>query len=121
MDGSSNGNPGHSSIGSVGRDSYGDVQFILFVYMGIHTNNLMEARVILLALECASKLGWCRIICESDSQVVVSLLNRQHLDGVIWHLALIVDWILNLCASLEFVSFTHVPREWNGVTDCLAK
>lgn len=52
--------------------------------------------------------------------MVVNLLNRRHLDGVSWHLALIVDQILDLCASLES-AFTHIPREWNGVADCLAK
>ncbi|XP_057832730.2 uncharacterized protein LOC131043536 [Cryptomeria japonica] len=121
MDGSSRGNPGHAGIGGVGRDSSTVVQFILSVYMGLHTNNLMEAQAILLALEYASKLGWRRIICEFDSQVVVNLLNRRHLDEVSWHLALIVDQILNLCASLESDSFTHIPRDWNEVADCLAK
>ncbi|XP_057838008.1 uncharacterized protein LOC131048149 [Cryptomeria japonica] len=81
-DDSSRGNLGHAGIGGVGRDSFGDFQFIFSVYMGLHTNNLMEAQAILLALERTSKLGWRMIICESDSQVVVNLLNRRHLDGV---------------------------------------
>lgn len=51
----------------------------------------------------------------------MNLLNRRHLDDVSWHLSLIDEQSLNLCASLEFVTFTHIPREWNGVVDCLAK
>ncbi|XP_059064386.1 uncharacterized protein LOC131856563 [Cryptomeria japonica] len=121
MDGSSCGNHSHAGIGGVGRDSSGDVQFIFFVYTGLHTNNLTEAQAILLALENASKLGWRIIICESDSQIVVNLLNRWHLDGVSWHFVFIVEQILNLFASLESVTFTHIPREWNGLAGCLAK
>ncbi|XP_059066372.1 uncharacterized protein LOC131857689 [Cryptomeria japonica] len=120
-DGSSRGNPGHAGIGGVGRDSSGDVQFIFSEYKGLHTNNLMEAQAILVAMERASQLGWQRIICESDSQVVVNLLKRQYMDNVSWQLALIVEQILTLCASLEHVTFNHIPREWNGVADCLAK
>ncbi|XP_057868067.2 uncharacterized protein LOC131075253 [Cryptomeria japonica] len=120
-DGSSRGNPGHAGIGGVGRDSSGDVQFIFSEYKGLHTNNLMEAQAILVAMERANQLGWRRIICESDSQVVVNLLKRQYMDNVSWQLALIVEQILTLCASLEHVTFNHIPREWNGVADCLAK
>ncbi|XP_057836070.2 uncharacterized protein LOC131046358 [Cryptomeria japonica] len=120
-DGSSRGNPGHAGIGGVGRDSSGDVQFIFSEYKGLHTNNLMEAQAILVAMEWANQLGWRRIICESDSQVVVNLLKRQYMDNVSWQLALIVEQILTLCASLEHVTFNHIPREWNGVADCLAK
>lgn len=36
-------------------------------------------------------------------------------------MALIVEQILTLCASLEHITFNHIPREWNGVADCLAK
>lgn len=91
MNDPSHGNPGHAGIDVVGQYISRDFYFILSIYMGLHTNNLMEARAILLALECASKLRWHRIIWESDSQVVVNLLNRWHLYGVSWHLALIVD------------------------------
>ena len=32
-----------------------------------------------------------------------------------------MDLIHHLSTSLESVSFTHIPREWNSVADCLAK
>ena len=32
-----------------------------------------------------------------------------------------VRQILYLCGALEFISFRHIPREWNKVADCLAK
>lgn len=51
----------------------------------------------------------------------MTLLKRQQLEDATWHLVVIMNQILNLCASLDFVSFCHIPREWNGVVDCLAK
>ena len=38
-----------------------------------------------------------------------------------WHLALVIQQIIQLSNSLDSVSFKHIPREWNGVADCLAK
>ena len=38
-----------------------------------------------------------------------------------WHFALVIQQITQLCHSLDFVSFMHIPYEWNGVADCLAK
>ena len=52
-DGSSKGNPTPAGIGGVGRDSKGDVQFVVSIYKGHHTNNLMEAIAILYAMKNA--------------------------------------------------------------------
>lgn len=120
-DGSSRGNPNPTGIGGVGRDSLGNVQFIFSIYKGNHTNNLMEALALLFAMEQACKRGWRRIICESDSQVVVILLNQMQCTEASWRLLQVVDQILQLSTSLECVSFQHIPKEWNGVADCLAK
>ncbi|XP_059067440.1 uncharacterized protein LOC131858265 [Cryptomeria japonica] len=110
-DGSSRGNPSHA----------GNVQFIFSVYKGLRTKNSMEALVILYVVERRCHLGWRRIICDSNSQVVVNLLNKWTLDDVSWHLASVVKQILNLCASLDSITFNHIPREWDRVADCLAK
>lgn len=120
-DGSSRGNPGHAGISGVGWDSSGTVQFIFSIYKGFNTNNLMEALAILYVVERGCQLGWGGIICDSNSQVVVNLSNRWTLEDFSWRLALVVKQILNLCAYLDFVTFNHNPREWNGVVDCLAK
>lgn len=81
----------------------------------------MEALAIKIAVERGYSLGWRRIICESDSQIVVDMLNNQKLEDVSWHLASVVRQILSLCSFLDSVSFCHIPREWNRVADCLAK
>ncbi|XP_059068873.1 uncharacterized protein LOC131859298 [Cryptomeria japonica] len=121
MDGSSRGNPSPAGIGGIGRDSLGTIHFLFSICKGCHTNNLMEALAILFVVERACDLGWSTLICESDSQVVVNLLTQQHSTDVSWQLSLVVNQILHLCDSLVFVSFKHIPREWNGVADCLTK
>ena len=65
-DGSSRGNPGHAGIGAIGRVSDGDAIFLLSSYKGRHSNNLMEALAIKVAMEKACTLGWRKIVCESD-------------------------------------------------------
>ena len=52
---------------------------------------------------------------------MIRLLNQQYSEVVSWKSALIVDHIHHLSTSLGFVTFTHIPREWNSVADCLAK
>ena len=105
----------------MGKDSKGDVQLVFSIYKGHHTNNLMEVIAILYVLKNACDLGWRRLICKSNSQVVICLLNQQHSKVVSWKLALIADRIHTLCTSLESFTFIHIPREWNIVVDCLAK
>ena len=74
-DGSSRGNPGPTSIGGVVRCSSGDVKFFFSIHKGSYTNNLMEAQTILYVVEQCCLRGWSKVICESDSQVVVNLLS----------------------------------------------
>ena len=65
-DGSSRGNPGHVGIGAIGRSDVGSAVFLFSVYKGKHSNNLMEALAIKVAIEHGSSLGWQNFICESD-------------------------------------------------------
>lgn len=81
----------------------------------------MEGLVILRAIEYACALGWHRIICEFDSQIIVNLLQKQKVAEVNWQLASTVCQILQMCSMLEVVSFAHILREWNRVTKSLAK
>lgn len=64
------------------------------IHKGVQTINLMEGLVILYGLEQAFELGWHRVICESDSQVLVNLLNAQKVVDVSWQLAVVVQHIL---------------------------
>ena len=59
---SSRGNPGHAGIGAIGRGSDGDVVFLLSIYKGQHSNNLMEALAIKIVVERGCSLGWKKIM-----------------------------------------------------------
>ena len=120
-DGSSRGNPSHVGIGAIGRGNDGVVVFMLSIYKGQYSNNLMEALAIKIVVERGCSLGWKEIICEPDSQIVVDMLNKLSWENVNWRLASLAKQTLSLCSSLDSVSFHHIPREWNRVVDCLAK
>lgn len=75
-DGSSRGNPGHASIGGIGRGDDGCAVFFFSIYIGQHSNNLMEALTFKIVVERGYSLGWRNIICELDSQIVVDVLNK---------------------------------------------
>ena len=66
-DGSSRGNPSHAGIGAIGRGNDGGVVFMLSIYKGQHSNNLIEALAIKIGMERRCSLGWKEIICEYDS------------------------------------------------------
>ena len=66
-------------------------------------------------------MGRRRIVCESDSQVLINLLIGQKVVDVNWQLARIVQKKLQISYLMEMVTFSHIPREWNRATDCLAK
>ena len=66
-DGSSRGNPGQASVGGVGRDTNGNVIFMFSIHKGVHSNNVMMQ---------ACSLGWRKIVCELDSQIVVDMINN---------------------------------------------
>ena len=108
-------------MGGIGRDMDGNVIFIFSIHKGVHSNNVMEALAIKLAMERACSLGWRRMVCESDSQIVVDMINNQRVDDSSWQIASLVREILHLSSFLDGISFCHIPREWNGVADVLAK
>ena len=74
-------------MGGIGRDMDGNVIFIFYVHKGVHSNNVMEALAIKLAMERACSLGWRRMVCESDSQIVVYMINNQRVDDSSWKIA----------------------------------
>lgn len=78
--GSSRGNPRHAKIGGVGRDCLGKVVFLFSIYKGQQANNFMEGLALLYALERAYALGWRKVICESDSWIIINFLIEKVTD-----------------------------------------
>lgn len=95
--------------------------FIFSANEGVQTVNRMEGLAILYALKRAYALGWRKVICEADSQILVNLLLQRKMSEVSWQLSVLVQQILQVSSVMDSVSFTHIPREWNRAADCLAK
>lgn len=51
----------------------------------------------------------------------MDILNSKSLENVSWQLAALIRQNLHLCKSLDSISFYYIPREWNRVSDHLAK
>ncbi len=79
-DGSSHGNPRQAGVGEIGRDEDGNVIVIFSIHKGVHSNNMMDALAIKVAMVQACSLGCRRMVCESDSQIVVNMINNQRVD-----------------------------------------
>ena len=63
-------------MGGVGRDTDDNVIFMFSIHNGVHSNNVMKALAIKVAMMQACSLGWRKIVCESDSQIVVDMINN---------------------------------------------
>ena len=63
-------------MGAVRRDTNGNVIFMFSIHKGVHSNHVMEALAIKVAMMWACSLGWRKIVCESDSQIVVDMINN---------------------------------------------
>jgi len=120
-DDSSRGNLGPSRIGGVGKDFFGFGGLLFSVHKGMQTIKLMEGLAILYAFEWAYDLGWCKVICESDSQILINLQIERKVSDVSWQVAMVVQQILQISSMMEMVSFVHILREWNRAANCLAK
>ena len=83
-DGSSRGNLGPAGIGGIGKDSFGSVFFIFSSNKGMQTITRMEGMAILYSLKKAYALGCRKMICESDSQVLVNLLLKRKTFDASW-------------------------------------
>ena len=116
-DGGSRGNPGPSASGFVIINPETDEVLVdKGVYLGVTTNNQAEYLALKYALEAVQKMGAREVDVYLDSMLVVNQMkgifkikNRD-----LWP---IHDAIRDLTASFKRVSFTHIPREHNGLAD----
>ena len=77
-------------MGGVGRDTDGNVIFMFSIHKGVHSNNVMEALAIKVAMMRAFSLEWRKIVCESYSQIVVDMINNKSVDDSNWKIVSIV-------------------------------
>lgn len=115
-DGGSRGNPGPSASGYVIMDLHDSILTKRGVYLGITTNNVAEYKSLLLGLEEALHLGAQEIDVYMDSLLVINQMKGtfkvKNQDLLALHQA-----IKQLLPKFKKVTFTHVPRELNGLAD----
>lgn len=75
MDGASRGNPGNAGSGGLFRDHRGMLIIGYATFIGVATSVYAEANAILFGLKLAQELQLFNIWLESDSELVVKMLN----------------------------------------------
>ena len=89
------------------------------ICLGVATNNFVEYNVVIELLRDAFSFGISHLQVYLDAQLVVSQLNRvYHVHNPNLH-----QWFLRvrlLERSFDYITYFHVPRRLNQVTDTLA-
>ncbi|OIT20671.1 hypothetical protein A4A49_38227 [Nicotiana attenuata] len=115
--GCSKGNPGSSGGGGVIRDEIGDVQCAFADFYGHCSNIMAEAKAMLQGIIICKDRITGHIIVESDSLVLVNIINYRLKPP--WEIGLIIDLIIGLVQDGN-ITFVHILREGNTVADSLA-
>ena len=89
------------------------------ICLGPATNNVAEYSSVIALLGAASALGILRLVVYMDSQLVMSQLNRVY---QVRHSVLLrkVLRVRLLERQFEFITYIHIPREFNSLVDSLA-
>ncbi len=117
-DGGARGNPGPAAIGFVIYDAAGKELKKFKHYLGIATNNQAEYRALIAALTEAQNLGFTRLVCHLDSELVVRQLTGKYKIKEAGLKPLAAE-ALALTAKFLQVEFVHVPRHLNKLADQL--
>lgn len=119
VDGSSLGNPGRSGFGGILRDMNGEWVSGFSGFCGYTTNINAELLAIYHGLRVAWDMGFRLVICESDSQVAISLVTTE-VDQFHPH-ANLINSIKRLTTRDWTLVFTHTLRKGNECADWFAK
>lgn len=113
-DGGSRGNPGNAASGFVIFNNNELVDLGGF-YLGIKTNNHAEYMGLIEGLKLASK-HTDSIECFLDSELVVKQLNGQYKVSNA-EIKVLFNKVKDVKMQFKTVTFTHVRREQNKITD----
>jgi ribonuclease HI/pterin-4a-carbinolamine dehydratase len=115
-DGGSRGNPGPSASGYVLLDTEDNIIMKSGVYLGITTNNQAEYQSLKFGLTEARKIGAQEVDVYMDSLLVVNqmkgLFKVKNRD--LWPIHVAIKELAN---HFKKVTYTHVPREMNKLSD----
>ena len=118
-DGACSGNPGPGAIGVVVLDENGQEVGTCKECIGETTNNRAEYKAVIRGLELAAGICRRKVICCSDSELVVKQLNgRYRVKNT--SLRILYENVVKLTGLLEKFSIQHVPRARSTEVDSLA-
>lgn len=111
------GNPGAAGGGGIIRNHAGHMIMAFASFYGICSNNVAEAKAILQGMRMCIDNGFPKIIVESDSMIMVVIINRK--SSVPWQIHSIINQIWSLMHIGSFL-FVQIFREGNGIADQMA-
>jgi len=117
-DGGARGNPGPAGIGVVIKTEAGEIIYRHGGYIGEATNNVVEYKALLKAVEEAYNLGATELRINMDSELIVRQMTGRYKikEPTLLGLAGEVRLVLK---KFEKYSFSHVRREFNKEADAL--
>ena len=109
-DGGARGNPGPAAIGVVVCDPQGRVVQETAQTIGATTNNVAEYRAMLLAMTLAQARKATKVVCTTDSQLIIyQLQGRYRIKDT--RLKELSEKVKALAGRFESVEYRQVPRE----------
>ncbi|OIS98250.1 hypothetical protein A4A49_62368 [Nicotiana attenuata] len=117
VDGCSKGNPGSARGGGIIRDHHGDLVMAFFDFYGICSNNFAEVKAVLQGIQMCCHHGLKNIVVESDSLLIINMINRK--TKAHWQIIHELEQIWELTRTGDF-QFKHIFREGNKIADQLA-
>ncbi|KAF7814434.1 uncharacterized protein G2W53_028403 [Senna tora] len=111
---------GEGALGGVFRDSGGVVHgAFMALAPALNDSTLVEALAIKKGVEVARQMGVTDLVVESDSRLVIDMLNSNCNDSSL--LCSICVSILDICLDFNDVFFKWIPRACNMCADKICK
>jgi ribonuclease HI len=76
VDGASKGDPSPAGFGVIFKDEMGNIYSILAGSLSYDTNNSIKLWVLLKGIQEASHLGYCKLIMEGDSHIIINMFSK---------------------------------------------
>lgn len=93
-DGCNKGNPESAGGGEILKDNRGQLIMAFATLFGVCSNNVAEARTLLIGLQWCINNGHLNVVVESDSMVIIRMINRNFKPS--WQVKFIIRKIRDL-------------------------
>lgn len=117
-DGARKGNPGETGSGGIIRSHKCDFIFTFAMLLDKCTYIFSEAKAIPLEIQHAKRLGIISLWIESDSAVLINVLNKLSDDP--WSIIYTIRVIKSLLRDFQDLCISHICREGNTCADIMA-